>query len=212
MNIITGVATIVLFSLIISIGIVCASLIISYTKSKPPGLQSFMDQIMIEFQYVVVLFTLATLIPMGYGTAQASSINLDLARIVAFGSFTICIMLMLYLFVGILVKYVSIYHSTLLSGHFNEAKVILRLRIGLSLTAIFLAIFEYRYLSSLDTMLYYQILAFGSANSELAYSKVVTFFVVINLIIGIGLQIRIEYDNLIIGDQQGNTAHTTVMY
>jgi hypothetical protein len=65
MNIITGVATIVLFSLIISIGIVCASLIISYTKSKPPGLQSFMDQIMIEFQYVVVLFTLATLMPMG---------------------------------------------------------------------------------------------------------------------------------------------------
>jgi hypothetical protein len=151
---------------------------------------------------------------MGYGTAQApSSINLDLARIVAFGSFTISVMLMMYLFVVILVKYVSIYHSTLLSGsHFNEAKVIQQLRIGLSLTAFFLAIFEYRYLSSLDTMLYYQILAFGSANSELAYSKVVTFFVVINLIIGIGLQIRIEYDNLIIGDQQGNTAHTTVMY
>jgi hypothetical protein len=104
-------------------------------------------------------------------------------------------MLILYLFVLLLVRYVSIYHSTLLSGNFDEAKVIHRLRLSLFGMALFLAIFQYRFLSSLDTFVYYQILAFGDANSDRANPKVLMFLVVTNLIMIIGLQIRIEYDN-----------------
>jgi hypothetical protein len=115
-----------------------------------------MDQMIIEFQYVFVLFTLASLIPRGYGVVLAP-VNPVLSRIVAFGCFTILVMNQLYLLVVLLVKYVSIYHSaTLMSCQFDEAKLILRLRIGLYGSALFLSILQFGFLTSMDTFQFYQ--------------------------------------------------------
>jgi hypothetical protein len=100
---------------------------------------------------------------LGFGLALAP-INPDMSRLVAFEIQVMTLDLELNVLCFLIVKYFSIYHSSMMNGtYFDETKIIVVQRIALAAIAMILGLIEYRFLTPIDNLTYYQLLAMGES-------------------------------------------------
>jgi hypothetical protein len=67
----------------------------------------------------------------------------------------ISVLFLMYILLVLVVKYLSIYHSTILSGHFDEDRVINGLRITLTGLVLVLDALEFMFVSSIQLSYFY---------------------------------------------------------
>jgi hypothetical protein len=179
--------------------VISCRLIISYLKEKPPGMQTFNDRVMIDYIHTHILFCVISVSTYTYGCVLAP-VGHDLALTLSFLTCTSILLSSLYLIMVLVLRYVSIYHSTLLSEQFDEGNVINYLRISLLSLAIFLETFEVLLSSNPDNFIFVQVLLLGDTTVHYEIGTVMGFICLTCLVIMIGLQARIEHDNIDIQD------------
>jgi hypothetical protein len=178
--------------------VISCRLIVSYLKEKPPGMQTFNDLIMIDYIHTFILFCVISVSTYAYGSVLAP-VEYELAQTVSFTAHTAILLTCLYLLTVLVLRYVSIYHSTLLSEHFDEGNVINYLRISLLSLSIFLETSEVMLSSNMENSIFVQVLMYGDTTAHYKIGKVTGFIMIVSLVSMIGLQARIEYDNIAIG-------------
>jgi hypothetical protein len=184
----------------VSIG--CSGLVISYLTSKSPGMQTFNDSVMIDFQHLVMVFSLCTLTPYSFGNV-VSNISQDVALVIAFFIDIIELLFIIYIITLLVVKYISIYYSTVLTDLYHESLILNGLRFGLAGVAILLHVLEVNYISNPNNHNYVQILIYGDTNDDLESSKVQTTLALVFVIVMIFVQTRIELDGMVKDEHSG---------
>jgi hypothetical protein len=117
--------------LTVPVTFICARLVISYLRSKAPGMQTFNDRVLIDFQRVLLICSIATLLPYAYGTLQLAPVSLEVALVISSITDLSIIMVSNYMTVFLIVKYISVYYGSVFSATCNETLVINGLRIGI---------------------------------------------------------------------------------
>jgi hypothetical protein len=110
----------------------------------------------------------------------------------SFVIYTWSILFFLYLIAVLVIKYIAIYHSTLVNRSFDEAIVIDVMRISLLGLSILLETIESRYLNNAENLAYAHVLLHGDLqNYETSY--IITTLVSLTVLITIGLQASINF-------------------
>jgi hypothetical protein len=187
----------------IPVSLTCVGLIVSYLNAKPSGMQTFNDRIMTDFLNVFAVFTILALVAYSYGSIQAP-VGLLLALTWSFAINVVAILFLLYLIALLILKYISIYHSILTSGPFDEDEILTYLRFGLLGLSFFLEILEVGYLANPSNLAYAQVLLFGDTNDSYETGPVSGPLTMLLMFMVVGLHIRIEYDNIVIENHQGS--------
>jgi hypothetical protein len=162
-------------------------------------MQTLLDKFMIELQYAYIFMSFAVNYSMASGNLFSNNLNeyvqFVLVGIVMLTTHLICLHLAVYL----VIKYLSIYHSTILQYDIDESRLIIRVRIGLLVFATLLVGSDFT-ANGVHQLLPYQVLKYGIGQTDGHWGttlQVVAFF---SLLLMIWLQSRIEYDNFVFNE------------
>jgi hypothetical protein len=181
------------------VSVFCSRLLIKYLKSKSLGMQTLLDKFMIELQYAYIFMSLAANYSMATGNLFSNNLN-EYVQFVLVGFVMLAIhLLFLHLAVYLVIKYMSIYHSTILQYEIDESLLIVRVRIGLYVFASLLVGFDF-ITNGVHQLIPYQVLVYGIAQTDGHWGTTFEGLAFLSLLLLILLQFRIEYDNFVFNE------------
>jgi hypothetical protein len=178
------------------VSLFCSRILIRYLKSKSLGMQTLLDKFMIELQYVFIFMSFAMSYPMATGNLFSNNLT-EPVRYILIGFFLVSSYLFfLHLVAYLVIRYLSIYHSTVLQYQIDESRLIVRVRFGLLVVAVLLSGIEF-----IDNGVHqlnpYQVLVYGIAQPDGTVATNFQILASVTLLLLIMLQSRIEYDNFV---------------
>ncbi len=186
-------------------GIISAHVVKSYHESKPLGLQTFLSKVIVLLTNTFMAFT-------AYGALLLTCINVGVGPIYSL----ILVMIAQYFFLNLhmsclfvlVTKYLSIYHSQWVFA-LNDERAMGLLKSTVWTLPLILTVLEYTALTRIqDTPMFWMLM--GTDHDEVVSQKheVTRSIMSVALVLGTaGLQLRLEYDNFIHGENPNCCLH-----
>jgi hypothetical protein len=189
------------------VSLVCSGILIRYLNSKPLGMQTLLDKFMIELQYAYIFMSFSCNYPLASGNVFSNQLN-EPVRLILTGFIMGSLQLFfLHLAVYLVIKYLSIYHSTLLQYEIDESQLIIRVRFGLFVSAFLLVGIEL-IANDVHQLRPYQVLKYGIPQPDVTHDTTFSILIFLTLLLLILLQSRIEYDNIVFNEATETTLQT----
>ncbi len=172
----------------------------SYHLSKPLGMQTILGKFIVLFAYIyivsIAVFALAFTV--GIIFAPLGLVSDSIALLVTGGYYVGSQTFFMAMSACLIVKYISIYHSTLWE-HIEEDRLLYMAKLVLTAATVFSAFIEYTYFSDMANNRYYQFFRFGTNSGQGAeVTKILLFLFTFQIMVG--LQFRLEVDNFRFGE------------
>jgi hypothetical protein len=179
------------------VSLFCSTIVIRYLNAKSFGMQTLLDKFMIELQYAYIFTCFAVNYPMATGTLFSSNLAEPVPYVFSGIVFVAAYLLFLQLSVYLVIKYLSIYHSTVLQYEIDESQLIVRVRFVLFTIAIILVELEFM-AYGVDQLIPYQVLVYGNPLPDGTHGTTFHILAFSSLLLLILLHSRIEYDKFVV--------------
>jgi hypothetical protein len=171
----------------------CAVIGVIYIKSKSEGMQTFYDRAAVEFDLAYGLHLIIQKSTFVYGALFPGTLGSNLVLILSVINQAAMLSFCLHFISFSVIKYISIYHESVL--HVDEDKVIRRLRYCFWISAPILETVDMLWLTDSTLTLPSKALVNGVVAGPVTFGKVIDIVIALHLISFIGVHLRNEYTN-----------------
>ncbi len=182
----------------------CFMVVRSYHVKKPLGMQTLLSKTTILAASLLPILTLIWMLI--YASMKFLSPMPDWAAVVLqlTASVTCCTFLLVMILL-VFIKYMSMYHNVIVSA-LDEDKILRKTKITLTVLSCLFVGFDYGFVSNVRHGIGFSIARHGLSGVDLSSTRIEMMLIVlipVLIMAAAGLQIRIEYENFVRGEQGG---------
>ena len=184
------------YALLIALGgnQLCCQVALHYLRSKPLGLQTFFDLALKDFFGIFAIFSFHHVTFILIGLWIHNDLHWILVEFTTLSTIFLFAMVQFYATVTIFTKYLSIFHSEIINGIKDEAKILKRIRIGVFSASTFYLILTYHGIDFQQTFFYKNLTQDLPHENTTAVPWQFKILQLFNMILAIVLQLRKELD------------------
>jgi hypothetical protein len=182
------------------VGLSCAVIAYIYIQSKSEGMQTFFDRASGELYVVYGLYTIVLKSTFVYGELFPGTLGSTVIFILTILNQSVMLLLGLHSISLTVIKYLSIYHETVL--HVDENKVIERLRYCFWISSPILETIDMIWFTDSTMTMTSQTLNTGSFAGGIKMGIIIDTVLALHLLAYVGVHLRNEYTNCKRTDEQ----------